>query len=744
MSHGQHPGGPPRPPGGMPPAGPPRVASQLADGEWHPLSPLTPWAMAGPVGLAVFGVMVSVLVPMIFAFNAEGGRMGRGDFGFFLSMPLILGLAVVALAVAWPFVAIRFVRFRLTAEVFEMRSGVLTKQHRQVRLDRLQSVNIQRSVGARLFGLSAIETSGAGRESDIKLQFIKRDDAEVLRAEILRRASGMKAQKRAAQQGGLDQQGGAPGWAPRQTGGAPSAMTGAPDAVGAPGVAGRPGAGAAVHPDAVRQPGGPGQPGGADQPGYPGAPAHPDAPAHPGAFPHPGAPAQPGPLAHPATPPRRRRSLSDFIDEAIDDFAATDFGPGVPEPAVVAVKPGRYLASSMLSTGLVMAVVLIFVLAVGGIIALTAGAESRDDLFGWAFGLFAGISFIMTLAAAVFGSLAAMLSMLNYRIAGTPDGLKVTRGVFTQSSDTVAPGRIHSVQVNQSLLWRPFGWYQITVNRADLQLPGSDGHTQKAQTQQQRQILLPIGTRDDVARVLALVLPMQHGGRTLALVESGMAPGRSAEFVTAPVRSWWLKPLSFRRTGYAVDRDVVYLRMGWLMRRLAIIPGERIQGVTISTGPLQRAARVVTVSPDTVMGPVTTRLPLVDADSAPDLLLRFEALAVRAAQADTSHRWREAQARLTVASAHMRAADARSRGEQLDPQTLQVLRAEHEWQRAGAPTGHGDARPAGPGAGGPVSGPGAAARDGGAGPAPGGAGPASGGAGPAAGGGAASGDGGAR
>jgi len=254
------------------------------------------------------------------------------------------------------------------------------------------------------------------------------------------------------------------------------------------------------------------------------------------------------------------------------------------------------------------------------IIALTVGGDG--DTWGPGFGIIAVISIGMSVFAAVLGTVASTVAMLNYRIAGTPDGVRITKGVFTQTNDTVAPGRIHSVSVNQSLLWRPFGWYQVTVNRADLQIQASES-SENNQAVQQRQVLLPIGDRADVERVLALVLPMLGTERTLALIEAGMAPGRSAEFVSAPSRAWWLKPLAFRRLGYAIDRGVVYLRLGWLMRRLAIIPGERIQGVTISTGPWRRLAGVVTLSPDTVAGPVITRLPLVDAETAPATLLEF-------------------------------------------------------------------------------------------------------------------------
>ena len=51
-------------------------------------------------------------------------------------------------------------------------------------------------------------------------------------------------------------------------------------------------------------------------------------------------------------------------------------------------------------------------------------------------------------------------------IAGTPDGIRVGFGLLSTSNETLPPGRIHSVQVSQPLLWRLPGWWEIRVNRA--------------------------------------------------------------------------------------------------------------------------------------------------------------------------------------------------------------------------------------------------------------------------------------
>ena len=77
-----HPGGP----GQRPP-------TPLADGEWHRLHPLTPWAAAGPVGIAVLGILASFLIPTVIgiALSTDRGGVGRG---FVIGLPMIFALVI--------------------------------------------------------------------------------------------------------------------------------------------------------------------------------------------------------------------------------------------------------------------------------------------------------------------------------------------------------------------------------------------------------------------------------------------------------------------------------------------------------------------------------------------------------------------------------------------------------------------------------------------------------------------------
>ena len=67
----------------------------------------------------------------------------------------------------------RFSRFRVADTLIELRTGVLFRQHRQVRFDRIQAVDLGRPLLARLTGLSEVVVQSAGgKDSHLKLSFL--------------------------------------------------------------------------------------------------------------------------------------------------------------------------------------------------------------------------------------------------------------------------------------------------------------------------------------------------------------------------------------------------------------------------------------------------------------------------------------------------------------------------------------------------------------------------------------------
>ena len=144
--------------------------------DWRHFHPLSPLVKGGIALVAVLGYAVSQQTDRL---------LGQGPDDPTAGHPWILlsGVAVVLLAIvlgAW--VSWRFAKFRLTPSLVEVRSGFVFRQHRQVRYDRIQAVDISRPILARLTGLSEVVVQSAGgRESHLKLSFLAQDDALALR-----------------------------------------------------------------------------------------------------------------------------------------------------------------------------------------------------------------------------------------------------------------------------------------------------------------------------------------------------------------------------------------------------------------------------------------------------------------------------------------------------------------------------------------------------------------------------------
>lgn len=191
--------------------------------EWtrlHPVSPLLGgWAVLGFVGA-------------IIAYNAAPDWIGIDDgtrevtrfltssVALFLAGALVLVLAALGIGyLQW-----RFNQYQLTDEAMLQRTGVLFRQHRQARLDRLQAVDVVQPLLARIFGFAELRVEVAGGEgSSISLAYLRLGDAEALRNELLALAAGVKLAKR-ADHGIVD------GTSPEQLLAATDEQTGVPNA----------------------------------------------------------------------------------------------------------------------------------------------------------------------------------------------------------------------------------------------------------------------------------------------------------------------------------------------------------------------------------------------------------------------------------------------------------------------------------------------------------------------------------
>lgn len=496
------------------------VRSELSDGEWHRLHPLSPLLRGGLTLLVILGIVVANLRDRLIGFFLPEGAdwEAEGDpIEFVLQNDVLLpallivgGGLVLLIGLFW--MAWRFHTFRITGDDVEVRSGVLFRTHRRAPLDRVQGVNLTRPALARLVGLAKLEVVGAGLDANVKLEYLSTASAETIRGDILRLASGLRAQDAAGR------------------------------AAAAGGLSGRVTAG-----------------------------------------------------------------LNEIIEGVDEDDA---------EPAsIVRVPMSRLILANLLS-GSTIWFLAIVVAAVVGVIAdpvwlVPALGASIPAAIG--FGTYAVRQFVKT---------------VRYSIAPTAAGVRLTFGLLTTVTETLPPGRIHAIDVRQPVLWRIGGWWRIRVNRLSGRSATDTSSTQFAE-------VLPIGTQDDVERVLRLLLPSVPVDA--ALVDAGLRGPRDGDgYTLSPRRARIFKPLSWRRNGFRLLPEALLMRTGRLWPKLTILPLPRLQSLRIDQGPLDRRLGLAGVTGHTVMGPVSGAVSGLDVHDALALWTSGAAAAVAAATTESA------------------------------------------------------------------------------------------------------------
>ena len=155
--------------------------------------------------VAIIGIVIANLRERLVEWFLPGVACPPGDencaddpIGQFLdSGYLLIGLlgvlGVLLLLIALFYVSWRMHTFRVSAEVVEVKSGVLFRTHRKARLDRIQGVSVSRPLFARLFGAGKLDVEVAGQDANVQLSYLGNAASDLLRADILRLASGSRA-----------------------------------------------------------------------------------------------------------------------------------------------------------------------------------------------------------------------------------------------------------------------------------------------------------------------------------------------------------------------------------------------------------------------------------------------------------------------------------------------------------------------------------------------------------------------
>ncbi|WP_368885498.1 PH domain-containing protein [Rothia mucilaginosa] len=562
--------------------------------------------------LLAFGFFQSIILNILTTPPNEWGARLTQAFDenssyFSATYSQLIGLGVLLLILVGGSIDWWFTRYSLDDLAIHRRSGFLFKKNRTIRLESVQSVDISRPLVARLLGLSELRFEVADGSSEaLHIKYVSARKAEVLRRTAMASINLLRSEA-----------------AGRPVDVLPESMQISaermPDA------------------DQLHQPFEASY--GAPYEASYGAPAQDGAqPAHQQAAPQQGGYSQPAPeqgIQQPGTqyPGASRRGARRPMPTPADPS----------QPPIFRISNVRLIASIMLEH-LVWLVPVVSLMLGAAVIAAVVSGESPFFIF-------------MAMLPGTFVPLLGYLGTLwarfdgaaNFKITPSGQGGVTLRYGFTGThTQNVMVERIQALVVEQSILWRAFGWYRIKMTIAGIGVEQNDN--QKLVT---RNIALPVGNRQEALMVLRLLLPALDEVQAQVLLDTAdgslkrQQPQVPAMIVT-PSSARWMDLLTWKRNGVTTvgytagsvqattridsdaarasvgehtQGDLLLIRGGCFNRTLAIVPVSRVLSVSWGQGPLQRAFGCASVHFGTVPGPVRTLMMHLPPRVCEDLVL---------------------------------------------------------------------------------------------------------------------------
>ncbi|UFU03510.1 PH domain-containing protein [Ruania suaedae] len=457
--------------------------------EWRRLHRITPVLNAWKVAAGLFAVFVW----------QSADQLGEIDLAVTTLLLIVAGVIVLGALLGLGFSALAWSRtkYGISEDSIFLHSGVLFRQQRHVRLDRLQTIDVTQPLLARFTGFAALKIESAGGAgSNLSLAYLREDEAQRLRNELLARAAGVTLET---------------------------------------------------------------------------------------------------------------------------DDAGEQHAPAAPEMHLYTLSPGRLVGSLALSGGIVG-----MLLAAVAVIVLAVVSGNLSSFFAMGAPLLGA-------AAYFWGRFAGEFS---FRVATSPDGIRVRQGLLESKARTVPPGRVQAVRLAQPPLWRTKGWWRITVNIAGYGAEETTGS-----------VLYPVATEAEAAHLLSLVHPDLGDERPLEVLRAGLlGTGTDEGFEHTPARARWLDPLTWRRTGVRMTGTAVLMRTGRWWRSLVLVPHERIQSFGITQGPWERRLDLATFAVHSTPGSIVPQVHHQDAAATHELLEQMTRRARHARHSAGPERWMTAAA----------------------------------------------------------------------------------------------------
>lgn len=166
------------------------------------LAAAQPWHRVHPISPLVRGWIAVVAIAFVYGQNTlssfmdpvpaspEENVIPQGS----LLVPILIGSGILLAILLGFFGTWWFTKYQITERHVNVNSGMIFRQQRQARIDRVQSIDIAQPLVARIFGLAELRFDVADSGSAaMNLAYIKLSEAQELRNTILARAAGLKA-----------------------------------------------------------------------------------------------------------------------------------------------------------------------------------------------------------------------------------------------------------------------------------------------------------------------------------------------------------------------------------------------------------------------------------------------------------------------------------------------------------------------------------------------------------------------
>ncbi len=150
---------------------------------------------------SIGGILFSTIFLVGFGFTMAIGEDALFDFDTIMMWVVIAAIALIIVSYIWAKLTYHFYRYELTDLGFRKESGVIYKKYVTIPYARIQNVDINRGILARILGLSDLMIQTAGTSASVnsygawgtgaegRLPGIDKNEAEELRDELVRRSS---------------------------------------------------------------------------------------------------------------------------------------------------------------------------------------------------------------------------------------------------------------------------------------------------------------------------------------------------------------------------------------------------------------------------------------------------------------------------------------------------------------------------------------------------------------------------